>query len=88
MTITPKCAVETVINLNPAIEPPIAGVKGEMKERRIEINRAPVLTLWAAVVAQRVGFEWDEALSLGKAVSGLTAQNKGRHLGKIGRAHV
>jgi len=47
----------------------------------ISINRAPVLTLWAAVVAQRLGFEEDEALTLGKAVAGLNAQTKGRRLG-------
>ena len=40
----------------------------------ISINRAPVMTLWAAVVAQRHGFTWEEALSLGKAVAGLNAQ--------------
>jgi hypothetical protein len=33
----------------------------------ISINRAPVLTLWAAVVGQRLGFDEDEALTLGKA---------------------
>ncbi len=47
----------------------------------ISINRAPVLTLWAAVVAQRLGFDVDEALTLGKAVAGLNAQAKGRRLG-------
>ena len=47
----------------------------------ISINRAPVLTLWAAVVAQRLGFRWDESLSLGKALAGLNAQAKGRRLG-------
>jgi len=52
-----------------------------MPERKITINRAPVLTLWAAVVAERLGFERSEALSLGKAVAGLTAQTKGRRLG-------
>jgi hypothetical protein len=52
-----------------------------MNERAILINRAPVLTLWAATVAERLGFDRDEALSLGKAVAGLTAQSKGRHLG-------
>ena len=40
-----------------------------------------VLALWAAVVAERFGFNWKEALSLGKAVAGLTAQSKGRRLG-------
>src|SRR5436309_12374998 len=52
-----------------------------MAERKIKINRAPVLTLWAAVVAERLGLDWEEALSLGKAVAGLTAQSKGRRLG-------
>jgi len=52
-----------------------------MPADRIQINRAPVLTLWAAVVAERLGFDREEALSLGKAVAGLTAQTKGRRLG-------
>ena len=47
----------------------------------VTINRAPVLTLWAAVVAERLGFDRDEALTLGKAVAGLTAQSKGQRLG-------
>ena len=44
-----------------------------MTTKTILINRAPVLTLWAAVVAERLGFNRDEALSLGKALAGLTA---------------
>ena len=39
----------------------------------VSINRAPVLTLWAAVVAERLGFDREEALTLSKAVAGLTA---------------
>ena len=49
--------------------------------RTISINRAPVLTLWAAVVAERLGFEWEEALTLGRAVAGLNAYAKGVRLG-------
>jgi hypothetical protein len=52
-----------------------------MAAKTISVNRAPVLTLWAAVVAQRFGFAEDEALTLGKAVAGLNAQAKGRRLG-------
>jgi hypothetical protein len=52
-----------------------------MNERNILINRAPVLTLWATTVAERLGFDHAEALSLGKALAGLTAQSKGRRLG-------
>jgi hypothetical protein len=43
----------------------------------IKINRAAVLTLWAAVVAERLGFEWHEALTFGRAVAGLNAYSKG-----------
>src|ERR1700686_4077380 len=52
-----------------------------MTERNIQINRAPVLTLWATTVAERLGFDHDEALLLGKAVAGLNAQSKGQRLG-------
>lgn len=52
-----------------------------MTDQKILINRAPVLTLWSSVVAQQLGFNENEALSLGKAVAGLTAQSKGRRLG-------
>lgn len=52
-----------------------------MAKKRIKINRAPVLTLWAAVVAERLGYGKETALTLGKAVAGLNAQSKGRKLG-------
>jgi hypothetical protein len=52
-----------------------------MANRVVKINRAPVLTLWAAVVAERLGYARDEALTFGKAVAGLNAQAKGRRLG-------
>jgi hypothetical protein len=47
----------------------------------IEINRAPVMTLWAAVVAERLGHERDEALTLGRAVAGMNAQAKAVQIG-------
>jgi len=52
-----------------------------MANNKFKINRAPVLTLWAAVVAERMGHEKETALTLGKAVAGLNAQSKGRRLG-------
>ncbi len=42
-----------------------------MGETQIKVNRAPVLTLWAAVVAERLGYRQDEALTLGQAVAGV-----------------
>lgn len=49
--------------------------------RTVETNRAPVLTLWAAVVAQRQGYTFDEGLSFGRWIAGTLAQSKGRSLG-------
>ncbi len=47
----------------------------------VSVNRAPVLTLWAAIVAERLGYDRAEALTIGRAISGLAAQSKGRRLG-------
>lgn len=47
----------------------------------IRINRAPVLTLWAAIVAERLGLPWETALTCGQAVAGMTAYSKGVRLG-------
>jgi hypothetical protein len=52
-----------------------------MSREVISVNRAPVLTLWAGVVAERLGYDREAALSLGKALAGLNAQSKGRRLG-------
>ncbi len=52
-----------------------------MANNKITINRAAVLTLWATVVAERLGHSKPEALTLGRAVSGLNAQSKGRRIG-------
>jgi hypothetical protein len=47
-----------------------------MPPKTIFIDRAAVLTLWASVVAERLGFKKDETLTLGRAVAGLTAQRR------------
>ena len=54
----------------------------------IKINRAAVLTRWAAIVAERLGFDHDEALTLGRAVARLNAYSKGVSLGLIGYART
>jgi hypothetical protein len=51
------------------------------KRSWVMVNRAPVLTLWAAVVAEVLGFEHDEALTLGRAVAGLNASSRAVSLG-------
>jgi len=52
-----------------------------MAEGKVRINRAPVMTLWAAVVAERLGFDHEASLTLAKVVTGLNAQAKGQRLG-------
>jgi hypothetical protein len=52
-----------------------------MTREIVLVNRAPVLTLWASVVAEQLGYDRGAALSLGKALAGLNAQSKGRRLG-------
>ncbi|MBD0273857.1 MAG: hypothetical protein ICV73_18255 [Acetobacteraceae bacterium] len=47
----------------------------------LRVNRAPVLTLWAAVVAERLAHPEDAALTLGSAVAGTAARAKARRLG-------
>lgn len=49
-----------------------------MRIKKIKINRAPVLTLWATVFVKRMGYDHESALTLGKAVAGLNAQSKGQ----------
>lgn len=56
-----------------------------MSEHEVWINRAAVLTLWAAIVAERLGFDMDTALTMGRAVAGLNAQSKGQRLGIYGK---
>jgi len=47
----------------------------------LRINRAPVLTLWASVVAEQLGWTRNTALTLGQTVAGMTAHVKGVRLG-------
>jgi hypothetical protein len=49
--------------------------------KTILINRAPVLTLWAAIVAERLGHSRDAALTYGRVVAGLNAASKAKGLG-------
>ncbi|MFC7477034.1 hypothetical protein ACFQS7_21895 [Dankookia sp. GCM10030260] len=58
-----------------------------MESPPIRVNRAPVLTLWAAVVAERLGHPPDTALSLASAVAGTAARAKARRLGLAEEHH-
>ncbi len=47
----------------------------------IRVYRAPVLTLWATVVAELLGYPPEIALTLGRFVAGSSARAKVRRLG-------
>jgi hypothetical protein len=49
----------------------------------IRVNRAPVLTLWATIVAERLGHPPETALTLGRAVAGSSARAKARSIGIV-----
>lgn len=40
-----------------------------LRSKSTHINRAPVMTAWATVVAERLGFKREEALSIGEQPS-------------------
>lgn len=43
----------------------------QMTKKKIKINLAPVLTLWAQSVAERPGHKKDVSLTFGKAIAGI-----------------
>ncbi|KAG1833346.1 hypothetical protein EV424DRAFT_1617649 [Suillus variegatus] len=45
------------------------------------VNRAPLMTAWATVVAERLGFEREEALSIASVYTEMNAISKGVSLG-------
>ena|SRR5512135_473362 len=47
----------------------------------LRISRAPVLTLWGSVVAERLGWPHETALTLGHTVAGMAAHAKGARPG-------
>jgi hypothetical protein len=53
----------------------------------LQVNRAPVLTLWATVVAEQLGHPPDAALILGRYVCGASARIKARRIGVADEAH-
>jgi len=55
------------------------------KRNFVMVNRPPVLTLWAAVVVEVLGFEHAEALTLGRAVAVMNAYSKGYPWGSSSR---
>lgn len=55
--------------------------KKDGKRSWVTVNRAPVLTFYAAVVAEVLGVDHDEALTFGRGVRDLNAYYMGVSLG-------
>jgi len=50
----------------------------------VVVNRAPVMTAWATVVAERLNFKREEALSIASVYTEMNATSKGISLGMFG----
>ncbi len=53
-----------------------------LRGKYIHVNRAPVMTAWAVVVLEKLGFERDEALSLGEC-AGVADMGKQGHFSAV-----
>ncbi|GAA6000798.1 hypothetical protein JCM10207_004665 [Rhodosporidiobolus poonsookiae] len=56
-------------------------VEEALVQKTVLVNRAPVMTAWACVVAERLGFRRQEALSIAHCFTDLNATSKGVSLG-------
>ena len=61
----------------PPRPPPPAAIRGV----QVEVNRGPVMVMWAAAVALKLGHSRDTALSLARAVTNAFSRHKAKHLG-------
>src|SRR3954452_12032457 len=57
-----------------------------MSDQPIQVNRAPVLTLWATVVAEALGHPPETALTPGRYVAGSSARIKAKSIGMMDEA--
>ncbi|KXN89656.1 hypothetical protein AN958_05523 [Leucoagaricus sp. SymC.cos] len=53
----------------------------QLRNKSCVINRAPIMTAWSMVVAERLGFKRDEALSIASVYTEMNAISKGVSLG-------
>ncbi|KAG8885860.1 hypothetical protein FRB97_009022 [Tulasnella sp. 331] len=52
-----------------------------LRNKSTHVNRAPVMTAWATIVAERLGFKREEALSIASVYTELNATSKGISIG-------
>ncbi|KAG9050050.1 hypothetical protein FS842_011434, partial [Serendipita sp. 407] len=53
----------------------------ELQSKVIKINRAPVMMAWSCIVAEKLGFAREEALSIASAYTEMNATTRGVNLG-------
>lgn len=61
--------------------PPRPPPPDAIREVQVEVNRGPVMVMWAAAVALKLGHGRDTALSLARAVTNAFSRHKAKHLG-------
>ncbi|KIO12723.1 hypothetical protein M404DRAFT_993709 [Pisolithus tinctorius Marx 270] len=54
-----------------------------LRSKTVVVNRAPVMTAWAMTVAERLGFDREESLSIASVYTEANAVSKGASLGVI-----
>ncbi|KAL0949468.1 hypothetical protein HGRIS_009521 [Hohenbuehelia grisea] len=52
-----------------------------LKTKSTTVNRAPLMTAWAMIVAERMGFQREEALSIASVYTEMNALSKGVSIG-------
>lgn len=57
--------------------------EGILRSKTVVVNRAPVMTAWAMTVAERLGFDREESLSIASVYTEANAVSKGASLGVI-----
>ncbi|TFK29406.1 hypothetical protein FA15DRAFT_664356 [Coprinopsis marcescibilis] len=57
-----------------------------LSSKHVVINRAPVMTAWAAVVAEHLNFKREEALSIASVYTEMNAISRGAAIGKYDKS--
>ncbi|KAJ7068338.1 hypothetical protein C8F01DRAFT_1017602, partial [Mycena amicta] len=57
-----------------------------LKTKSTVVNRAPLLTAWATLVAEKIGFQREEALSIASVFTEINALAKGISIGKYNKS--
>ena len=79
--VAKRNAEQQIEALRPVPLPPRPPLLSTIRQVTIKVSRRPVMLLWAAAVAFRLGHDRDYSLSLAGAVATIFSQFKAKHLG-------